>query len=36
MGCEKQLKLALTWNRIDIAKNEILIEDAKWQVSELM
>ncbi|KAI0235842.1 Transient receptor potential cation channel subfamily M member 2 [Lamellibrachia satsuma] len=35
-GFEKQLKLALTWNRIDIAKNEILTEDANWQVSKLM
>ncbi|KAK2172373.1 hypothetical protein NP493_967g00038 [Ridgeia piscesae] len=38
-SCEKQLKLALTWNRIDIARNEILTEDAKWdpvQLEELM
>ena len=35
-GFEKQLKLALTWNRIDIAKGEILTEDAEWQVGELL
>ena len=35
-GFEKQLKLALTWNRIDIAKDEILTEDAEWQVGKLI
>jgi len=29
-----QLKLALAWNRIDIAKNEIFTSGVKWEVSD--
>ena len=28
---ENQLKLAMTWNRADIAQEEILREDANWK-----
>jgi len=28
-----QLKLALAWNRIEFAKNEIFTTDVSWQVS---
>ena len=27
-----QLKLALAWNRIDVAKSEIFTDETKWQV----
>ena len=27
-----QLKLALAWNRIDIAKSEIFVDDRSWEV----
>lgn len=30
-----QLKLALAWNRIDVAKSEIFLEDRKWEVSNV-
>lgn len=31
-----QLKLALAWNRIDIAKSEIFTEDKIWPVLNLL
>ena len=29
-----QLKLALAWNRIDVAKTDIFTEDKKWEVNK--
>ena len=31
-----QLKLALAWNRIDIAKSEIFTEDRRWEVGQAL
>lgn len=28
----EELKLAVTWNRVDIARNELLVEDTIWEV----
>lgn len=30
-----QLKLALAWNRIDVAESDIFTEDKRWEVQTL-
>ncbi|XP_037831853.1 transient receptor potential cation channel subfamily M member 2 [Kryptolebias marmoratus] len=32
---KRQLELAITWNRVDIAKTEIFTEESQWKSSEL-
>ncbi|XP_062389510.1 transient receptor potential cation channel subfamily M member 2-like [Sardina pilchardus] len=34
-GWEKQLKLAMNWNRVDIAEREIFTAESQWQSSDL-
>ena len=29
---ERQLELAVAWNRVDIAESEIFTEESKWKV----
>ncbi|XP_062389614.1 transient receptor potential cation channel subfamily M member 2-like [Sardina pilchardus] len=34
-GWERQLELAVAWNRVDVAKSEIFTEEKHWQSSDL-
>ncbi|CAM9642449.1 unnamed protein product, partial [Lampetra planeri] len=34
-SCDHQLRLALAWNRVDIATSEIFTDDRKWQTGDL-
>uniref|UniRef100_A0AAY4EJ95 Transient receptor potential cation channel subfamily M member 2 n=1 Tax=Denticeps clupeoides TaxID=299321 RepID=A0AAY4EJ95_9TELE len=34
-GWERQLELAVAWNRVDIAENEILTDENQWKSSDL-
>ncbi|XP_041921280.1 transient receptor potential cation channel subfamily M member 2-like [Alosa sapidissima] len=34
-GLERELELAVAWNRVDIAESEILTEESQWQSGDL-
>ena len=36
MPATDQLRLALTWNRVDIARSEIFVYGQEWPVSEFL
>ncbi|KAE8299410.1 hypothetical protein D5F01_LYC01805 [Larimichthys crocea] len=35
LGIERQLQLAIAWNRADIAETEIFTEDSQWKATDL-